>query len=324
MRADFEERARKRSALALAGQPETEFDGGREDGPDLDFPSLGEAPRARRLQAGNTRIATRFSAAVKSTPAPLVRPQPIQMPPRQDQMVSQPRQSVRIILRPPELMPTLPTGAALASLYAKYRASFLELGANRNKCLARAAESWRRGDGAGARKWSRDAQDFNRQVAIEGADAARRIVEERAKTLKEAIAHNEGRGGSTDDVPDRATRGKTVGDGVCLGVVSPAIIQQGHQLSAQERTEVALDLHGLHGDEALTFAASFLQTLERDRFLGLAYIVVGQARHTGASDVDRGAAAGRLRLEASVSEFLSSANYAHRLWSGVICVDALR
>ena len=171
---------------------------------------------------------------------------------------------------------------------------------------------------------SREAQDFNRQVAIEGSAAARTIVQERGKCIKDAIAKNEGRAGSTDDVADRQSRGKDLAGGVILGVASAAVVPQGSILDANHRTEVAIDLHGLHGDESVPLVTSFLQQLEHDRFAGLAYIIVGQAKHTGASDAERGAASGRLRLESAVTEFLLDSGYAHRAWGGVICVDALR
>ena len=149
-------------------------------------------------------------------------------------------------------------------------------------------------------------------------------MQERGKTIKEAIAENEGRAGSTDDVPDRQVRGKDLAGGVILGVASSTVVPQGSLLDANHRTEVAIDLHGLHGDESIPLVTSFLQQLEHDRFQGLAYVVVGQAKHTGASDAERGAAASRIRLESAVTEFLLDSGYAHRLWGGVICVDALR
>ncbi|KAI5479870.1 CCCH zinc finger and SMR domain containing protein [Pseudohyphozyma bogoriensis] len=332
MRADFEQRARQRSAMQY-GQPELILD---DSGPDLDFPTLGEMPRSRRhggmpqhrnVQLDPTR--TRFSGAVKfgsrSIPGPpLSRTLPPPPVPTRD-MLPQPKQSVRIALRPPALLPTLPTGAALAQLYSRYRTSFLQLGANRNKCLAKAAECWKRGDGAGARKFSRDAADWNRQVAIEGRDSANKIVEERKKLMREAILNNEGgRAGTTDDVADRRARGQERGGGICLGVVSQAILPRGRLLSAEERTEVALDLHGLHADEAVSFLGEFLLSLEREHFPGLAFVVIGEAKHTGASDKDRGAAAGRLRLEQACTEFLSDQGWPWSIRSGIICIDALR
>lgn len=251
MRADYEQRAQRRSAPAPGYDEEV----GRDEGPDLDFPTLGQAPRARpqNQQQVTRNVAldptrTRFSGAVKfGRPVPVLlspRPPP---PPQMQTRDSQPRYSARINLRPPALLPTLPTGAALAALYVRYRSSFLELGANRNKCLARASQAWRAGDGAAARKWSREAQDWNRQVAIEGRDSANRIVEERKKLIREALGRNEGRMGSTDDAPDRRARGREQGGGVCLGVVAQQVLPRGERvLTADERTEVALDLHGLH------------------------------------------------------------------------------
>jgi hypothetical protein len=235
------------------------------------------------------------------------------------------RPSARINLRPPALLPTLPTGAALAQLYIRYRSSFLELGANRNKCLARAAECWKRGDGAGARKWSREAQDWNRQVAIEGKDSATRIVAERNNVIRDALSRHDGKAGSTDGTADRRVRGHDRAGGICLGVVSPAVLSRNERmLTAEERTEIALDCHGLHPDEAISFLDHFLSTLERERFPGLAYVVIGQGKHSGQTDLDLGAVAGRVRLEQSVSEFVSDQGWAWQMFGGIIAVDALR
>ncbi|KAK4701065.1 hypothetical protein P7C70_g5172, partial [Phenoliferia sp. Uapishka_3] len=325
MRADFEQRARHRSASNMIA-PEEDLP--QDAGPDLDFPSLGEAPRSRR-QGGRVTLdptRTRFSGAVKfgrtAPPPPPVRS--IAQAPIRDAL-PQPRYSARINLRPPALLPTLPTGAALSALYIRYRSSFLELGANRNKCLARASECWKRGDGAGARKWSRDAQDWNRQVAIEGRDSANRIIEERKKLIKDALNQHDGRSGSTDDAADRRARGHERGGGVCLGVVSQAVLSRAErQLTAEERTEVALDLHGLHADEAVASLGAFLAALEHERFAGLAFIVIGQAKHSGQTDPDRGAAAGKLRLEQACSEFLMENGWPWQNFHGIIVADALR
>jgi hypothetical protein len=67
------------------------------------------------------------------------------------------RASPRLKLRPPALLPTLSTGDAVQSLYMAYRARVLQLRAARNACLSRAADAWRRGDGAAARRFSRRA-----------------------------------------------------------------------------------------------------------------------------------------------------------------------
>ena len=60
---------------------------------------------------------------------------------------SQPRQSARLPLRPPSLLPTIATGAAVSKLYDQYRENFFELGNARNKCLVKAADCWKSGDG---------------------------------------------------------------------------------------------------------------------------------------------------------------------------------
>lgn len=60
---------------------------------------------------------------------------------------SQPRQSSRLPLRPPTLLPTISTGAAVSELYETYRQQFFEYGEARNKCLVKAAACFKSGDG---------------------------------------------------------------------------------------------------------------------------------------------------------------------------------
>ncbi|BGP71649.1 hypothetical protein NBRC10513v2_005031 [Rhodotorula toruloides] len=326
MRADYEARSRLRQE-AMLPPPEAEPDAG----PELDFPTLGDAPRSRRPLGGSGARSvqldpsrTRFAGAVKfgqKSQSPL--------PPRAAPLTAQdglpaPRKSGRITLRPPALLPTLPTGSALAALYIRYRQNFLELGANRNKCLAKAAECYKRGDGAGARKWSREAQDWSRQVAIEGRDSALRIVEERKRILKEALDQGEGRAGMADDAPDRKVRGQERGGGICLGVVSPAVLKESRHLTEEERTEVAIDLHALHTDEAISFMGDFLLKLEAQNFQGLAFVIIGQQKHSGSSAPDKGEAAGRLRLEQATTQFLSDQGWAWQNFGGILAIDCLR
>ncbi|BGP17710.1 hypothetical protein JCM10213_005290 [Rhodosporidiobolus nylandii] len=330
MRADFEARTHQRAAM-MQPPPEAEPD----TGPELDFPTLGEAPRSRRPLGGTTRTVqldparTRFAGAVKygqKAPVPVsARPSASSAAgPSRDNLPAA-RKSARITLRPPALLPTLPTGQSLAALYIRYRQNFLELGANRNKCLAKAAECWKRGDGAGARKWSREAQDWSRQVAIEGRDSALRIVEERKRILKEAIDRNEGRAGTTDDVPDRKARGHERGGGICLGVVNQAVLGgEARSLTEDERTEVALDLHALHTDEAISFMGDFLLKLEAQQFRGIAYVVIGQQKHSGSSAPDKAEAAGRLRLEQATTEFLSDQGWPWQNFGGILAIDVQR
>ncbi|BGO92736.1 hypothetical protein NBRC10512_007854 [Rhodotorula toruloides] len=326
MRADYEARSRLRQE-AMMPPPEAEPD----VGPELDFPTLGDAPRSRRPLGGSGAHSvqldpsrTRFAGAVKfgqklQSPVP-----PRAAPSTTQDGLPAPRKSGRIALRPPALLPTLPTGSALATLYIRYRQNFLELGANRNKCLAKAAECYKRGDGAGARKWSREAQDWSRQVAIEGRDSALRIVEERKRILKEALDQGEGRAGMADDAPDRKVRGQERGGGICLGVVSLAVLKESRHLTEEERTEVAIDLHALHTDEAISFMGDFLLKLEAQNFQGLAFVVIGQQKHSGSSAPDKGEAAGRLRLEQATTQFLSDQGWAWQNFGGILAIDCLR
>lgn len=99
---------------------------------------------------------------------------------------------------------------------------------------------------AGARRWSREAQDWNRQIAKEGSLVAGKIVEERKKALRESVMSSAGRPGRADEVSDRQYRGKECGNGlgICLGVAAAgeALGPEGARLAAAERTEAAIDL----------------------------------------------------------------------------------
>ena len=175
-----------------------------------------------------------------------------------------PRPSPRIKLRPPSLMPTLPTGDVVNRLYLEYRSGALRLGASRNALLTKAAEAWKRGDGATAKKCSKEAQIFNNEMITEAARAAQNLIRERTKTATEAVRSRDA--SWSDDPLDRNTRGRLVGGGlgVIMGVASEGIAGltgSGKMLAAEERTECLLDLHGLHASEAVDVLEEFLMTV---------------------------------------------------------------
>ena len=63
---------------------------------------------------------------------------------------------------------------------------------------------------------------------------------------------------------DRAARGSLIGAGlgVCLGIASQ-VVSDGKKLTPEERTEVMLDLHGLHATEATEVVEEFLLAVRR-------------------------------------------------------------
>lgn len=199
-----------------------------------------------------------------------------------------PRPSPRLKLRPPLLLPTLPTGASLNVLYMSYRSRALQLGAARNACLSRAADAWRRGDGAAAKRFSREGAELNKRMAEEMKESAGRLVRERARVAEGVVRARDS--GWSDDPRDRSERGRSCagGLGVVLGVASVTGVREavggagGYKgagaggagtgkdvISADERTEAMLDLHGLHANEATDVLEQFLMALERESFYGL-------------------------------------------------------
>lgn len=175
--------------------------------------------------------------------------------------VPQPRPSPRIMLRPPTLLPTLPTGGSVNDMYLEARQSAIRIGQARNACLARAADAWRRADGAAAKRFSREANVMNQRMIAESADAAADLVRQRRALAQEAI---QARGDWSDDPGDRAVKGKECagGLGVVMGIASAkAMGRNGQQMTADERTEVCIDLHGLHSNEGVDVLEDFLMSV---------------------------------------------------------------
>jgi len=202
-----------------------------------------------------------------------------------------------------------------------YRSRALQLGAARNACLSRAADAWRRGDGAAAKRFSREGHDLNAKMATEAADAAGKLVRERARAAEIAVRNRDA--SWSDDQGDRTSRGKACGGGlgVCLGIASQSTGEDTSKLTPEERTEVVLDLHGLHSNEASEVLEEFLLSLEREHFFGIAYVIVGEEKHTGTQDPGRGAS--RARLATGVKEWLHTWGYPWNEREGIIWVDPL-
>jgi hypothetical protein len=68
-----------------------------------------------------------------------------------------------------------------------------------------------------------------------------------------------------------------------------------------------------HGAKVIS---QFLPALESEGFLGLAFLIVGQEKHT--------LGAGRARLAESVSDHLTSCGYPYRIYAGIVAVDPLQ
>ncbi|KAG9101112.1 hypothetical protein FRC06_003340 [Ceratobasidium sp. 370] len=290
--------------------------GPQEEPPVEDFPLLGHSGPAPKHDPGRSRFAT---AAKKGASAPT--PARTSSAPANAKLVA-PRSSPRLRLRPPSLLPTLPTGESLNTMYMAYRQRALQLGAARNACLSRAADAWRRGDGAAAKRFSKDAHELNKKMVEESGEAARSIVKERVRAAVEAVRARDA--GWSDDVRDRAERGRMCGGelGVVLGVASISAAGEGGKgLTAEERMECLLDLHGLHAAEGVEALQEFLTELEKERYFGLAYVIVGEEKHTGTQDVARGSS--KARLGVAVREWLVDWGYPWSERSGVICVDGL-
>ncbi|KAI0065625.1 hypothetical protein BV25DRAFT_1822112 [Artomyces pyxidatus] len=275
------------SAMSRADLNSNNMDAGQggspppDEFPALDYAASGEFEGHRGAYYGrNNRThydpgRTRFAAAVKKPAAPTTAPafvprDPSSLAARREAMgiaadslhhrtaIVAPKPSPRIKLRPPMLLPTLPTGESVNNIYMAYRSRALQLGAARNACLSRAADAWRRGDGAAAKRFSREGHDLNAKMASEMAESAGTLVRERARLAEQAVKARDP--SWSDDPGDRSARGRSCGGGlgVTLGIASGSVVGENGKLTPEERTEVALDLHGLHANEATEVMEEFL------------------------------------------------------------------
>ncbi|WVQ80977.1 hypothetical protein IAT38_003084 [Cryptococcus sp. DSM 104549] len=292
-----------------------------------DFPDLASSRTTRGPRFDPSR--NRFANAVKrAAPAPPPRDFPRTVSPGPGAFTAEhrpaavPRASTRLKLRPPTLLPTLSTGASANEQYLSSRATSIRLGHARNACLARAADAFRRGDGAAAKRFSREGKALNQRMLNEAADAAQALVRERQAEAQKAVRERPLTW--SDDPGDRGERGKECGGGlgVVMGVASRGRVQGGDRMEQGERTEALLDLHTLHGNEGAEIAGQFLVELERENFRGLAYIVIGEEKHVGTQDPGRGAS--KVRLGTSVKQALAEWGYAWSEAAGIVCVDPCR
>jgi hypothetical protein len=314
-----------RASPSISGFPSPHVD---------EFPDLMNNRLGRGARFDPSR--NRFANAVKR-PTPMVNPsmqitgarlgalpQTIPIPVVSDRgpVAVVPKASARIKLRPPTLLPTLQTGSSANEQYMTTRNTAIRLGHARNACLARASDAWRRGDGAAAKRFSREARSLNERMLNDNLEAAQLLVRERRKAAQQAIRERDQ--GWSDDPRDRAERGKDCagGFGVVMGVASARSVPGGDRLSTEERTEILLDLHTLHGTEGAEIVSQFLTELERENYRGLAFVVVGEEKHVGTQDAGRGAS--KVRLGSSVKQWLAEWGYAWSETGGVICVDPAR
>lgn len=161
-------RSREQDKARWLGRPGEEHDGQTGERVEDDFPTLAAATASARGQGpgqlgpgSKDPAASRWAGIVKNGRP--ISQLPVNSRPSLPRVASssrmagrggersapfsQPRQSARLALRPPTLLPTITTGAAVSRMYETYRQQFFEYGNARNKCLVKAASCFRAGDG---------------------------------------------------------------------------------------------------------------------------------------------------------------------------------
>ena len=123
--------------------------------------------------------------------------------------------------------------------------------------------------------------------------------------------------GRADVVAERGLKGRDAGGGlgIVLGVAAAdSLPNDCARQTAEERAEAAIDLHGLHAEEAVEFLTSFLHALEREHYYGLAFAFIGRASHSVRAPM----------LQQAATVYLDDQKYAWRFFSsGVIAIDPL-
>lgn len=179
-------------------------------------------------------------------------------------------------LKPALLLPDRPItpSPSLLKLSQTYHEMTLEFGSRRKECFDRAKECFKRADGAGVKKWSKEGDEWNRRLTEEPRATAGLMITERNRLMKDAVREGvSDRLNKVDEGPDRMHRGKEMGGGICLGVVSASSNQTASASSVKERMEVLMDLHGLHPDDGVYYLEKFMMALKTEGFQGLAYIL---------------------------------------------------
>ncbi|KAJ3391843.1 hypothetical protein HDU84_005194 [Entophlyctis sp. JEL0112] len=137
------------------------------------------------------------------------------------------------------------TGGAVDALYTKQRQEAAEAAEARNRLFQRAAEMYRTGNMAAAKNFSAQAREMDLTVQRLNREAGDRIFSLRNSAL---VA-----GGAT-----------------------------GNALSATSMERI-IDLHGLHGDEAVHYVESAIDALRRESFEGKVTIITGTGHHSRGS-----------------------------------------
>ncbi|KAI9628352.1 hypothetical protein KEM48_011635 [Puccinia striiformis f. sp. tritici PST-130] len=139
------------------------------------------------------------------------------------------------------------------------------------------------------------------------------------------------RASKVDQGPDRMHRGKEMGGGICLGVVSNTITKA----SLKERMEVLMDLHGLLPDDGVYYLEKFMMALKTEGYQGLAYVLTSSDDDHDDQD-DRSVEKEDSHLEKSVVNWLdrkrflwqsfsaSNSNVHSLSESGIFCIDPIR
>lgn len=177
-------------------------------------------------------------------------------------------------LRAAQLLPdnSAEPSPSLAKLTDTYRAKTLEFSSRRKECFDLAKESFKRADGAGVKKWSKEGDEWNRRLADETRAIAGSMIAERNRLLKDAVREGVSeRLSKVEEGPDRMHRGKEMGGGICLGVVASSRNQG--VVAVKERMEVLMDLHGLNPEDGVYYMEKFLMALKTEGFQGLAYVL---------------------------------------------------
>ncbi|KNE92786.1 hypothetical protein, variant 3 [Puccinia striiformis f. sp. tritici PST-78] len=182
-----------------------------------------------------------------------------------------------------------------------------------------------------------------RQIVEEGSERHRKmkeeirmiggtIISERNRLMKDAVrAGVVDRASKVDQGPDRMHRGKEMGGGICLGVVSNTITKA----SLKERMEVLMDLHGLLPDDGVYYLEKFMMALKTEGYQGLAYVLTSSDDDHDDHD-DRSVEKDDSHLEKSVVNWLdrkrflwqsfsaSNSNVHSLSESGIFCIDPIR
>ncbi|KAG0148479.1 hypothetical protein CROQUDRAFT_654750 [Cronartium quercuum f. sp. fusiforme G11] len=220
-----------------------------------------------------------------------------------------------IKLREPLL---LPKGFNQSEIFKKVRINNQSLISfeRMKECIERAQQCDIQNDSIGSKRWLKESEEWNKRLNEEKMKEYNQIILESNRTIKDLIInHNKQQTPpkENNEIANRMNRGKEIGGGICLGVISG-----NENGNLKERMEVLIDLHALKDEEQLRFGQKFLTSLKLDGYEGLAFIIISSSCSDNDNDDDDEKFN---KIPSKLEHWLLKTGYQFQKFNHILCID---